>query len=103
MATLPYPPHPSNDFAFGRQPSQNFSRRQSFHSGYGGQPQVAFPYSDQHAGMYSDQPSFHGEVGGKLVLLSSHYTSNVLILPELSKASISNLCPTRQAKSTFIR
>jgi len=103
MATLAYPPHPANDFAFGRQPSQNFSRRQSFHSGYGGQPQVAFPYSDQHAGMYPDQPSLHGEVGGKLILLSSHYTFNSVLLPELSKAFISDLRPTREAKSTFIR
>jgi hypothetical protein len=53
--------------------------------------------------MYPDQPSLHGEVGGKLILLSSYYTSNAVLLPELSKAFISDLRPTREAKSTFIR
>jgi hypothetical protein len=59
MATLGYPHH-DNGFGFGRAPS--LSRRPSHHSAYGGKPQVAFPYGDQHAGL-------QGEVGVIFILL----------------------------------
>ena len=69
MATLGYPPHHDNGFGFGRAPS--LSRRPSHHSAYGGKPQVAFPYGDQHTGL-------QGEVG--VIFISLHIIISLMFL-----------------------
>jgi len=59
MATLAYTPHLDDTFGFERQAS-HMHRRPSVHSSYGSPPHIPFPYSDQHAGMYTDRPMSAG-------------------------------------------
>lgn len=56
MGTMAYP---YRDDGLARTVSRAASRRQSL-VGYGGQQQIAFPYSDQHPGMYNEPPMSAG-------------------------------------------